>query len=170
MMRTRLLLASLLAVTIDGSPAIAQRTSLESQLPRDSSVELLFQRLAPPQRVRVRTYNGDRVEGVVTSVVARRSSFLIDGRQAPVELAAVDSLWFGRTQAKRGFAIGAVSGGALSMVFWGAVCTGLSEGHGCHEWGKVALFSVPEALLTGIAGAVVGHRIRRWDLRYAAPE
>jgi hypothetical protein len=90
-------------------------------------------------------------------------------RDTTIQFAMIDSIWVRKSGAGTGAIIGAVVVGVPSALFWGALCTGLSEGDGCPQWGAVAGLTMAGAAAGALLGTAIGSASSHWQLRYAAP-
>jgi hypothetical protein len=151
--------------------ALALSVSFELQaqgvLPRRDTLAFRLYPIAARSRVRLRTTEGERIEGRLAQSSHMTAGLRLEGRSDPLAFALVDSLWVRESARAKGAAIGGLALGISSLAFWGALCQGLSEGAGCGEWGTVIALSLPEAALGAVIGGLVGSRLVRWRLRYA---
>ena len=136
---------------------------LEGQTPLDASLRTL----KPGEQVRIRVRGGGRIEARIVSVQTEPLGLQLTGAGAALDAAAIDSLWVRGRATQTGTNTGAVVGGVLSFAFWGAVCSGVSEGKGCDAWGQVTALGVAGAIGGAFIGAGLGAMITTWKLRYA---
>jgi hypothetical protein len=151
---------------------VAQVTLAVSVLPvvsdlcAQGSIETAFGALKPGQRVRLRAQGGDRTESRVLSVRTESPALWLEGASSPYDGATIDSLWVRGRATGSGAIVGALAIGPASFAAAAALCSGLSEGGGCHEWGAVTAFSLAGAAGGALIGALIGTGIPKWRLRY----
>jgi len=139
-----------------------------SDLGGQAPLEAAVRTLKPGQTVRIRVHGGDRIESRIRSLQAESLALQLVGDSAAFDVAAIDSLWVRGRATRTGAIAGAAVVGVASFAFWGALCSGLSEGSGgCEEWGQVTAYSVAGAGVGALIGAGVGALVPKWRLRYA---
>jgi len=143
---------------------------LPASLAAQSTLDNAIGRLRPGQTVRLHSQTGQRAEGRFTVYETDPSVVVLAMRDTTIRFAMVDSLWVRKTGAKTGAIVGAVAIGVPSALFWGALCSGLSEGNGCEAWGTVAGLTVAGAGVGALLGAAIGSASSRWQLGYASPQ
>lgn len=144
-------------------------TLLPVSLAAQTTLDSVAQRLRPGQTVRLHSQTGQRAEGRFTAYQSDPMVVQLTVRDTTIRFAMIDSLWVRTTGAKTGAIVGAVVVGVPSALFWGSLCSGLSEGNGCQEWGTVAGLTVAGAGVGALLGAAIGSASSRWQLRYVSP-
>jgi hypothetical protein len=124
-------------------------------------------RVSPGQLVRIKTQDGQLLEGRFSAFAPEPPSLQLTDRAGPLPAASIDSLWVRGTHAKRGAIIGALLLGVSSGIFWSSVCEYAGEGSGCDAWGAVAGLTLAGAGVGAGLGALIGSASPRWRLRYA---
>ena len=126
-----------------------------------------FGRLAPGQTVRVRTLGGSRFATRLGTDASDSVRLLFAHAEIPFQVEGVDSLWTQGRATVTGMIVGAAVATPLSFGFWAWVCTAVSEGTGCDEWGTVSLLALGGGAAGALIGAGVGSLVPKWRLRYA---
>jgi hypothetical protein len=142
---------------------------LPASLAAQATLDSVARQLKPGQSVRLHSPTGQRVEGRFTVYYPDPPVLQLAMKDTTIPLAMIDSIWVRKTGAKTGAIVGAVALGVPSALFWGALCTGLSEGEGCGQWGAVAGLTMAGAGVGALLGAAIGSASSRWQLRYASP-
>jgi hypothetical protein len=140
---------------------------LASELGGQAPLEAAVRTLKPGQTVRIRVHGGDRIESRIRSLQAGSLPLQLVGDSAAFDVSAIDSLWVRGRATRTGAIAGAAVVGVASVAFWGALCSGLSDGGGCKEWGRVTAYSVAGAGVGALIGAGIGALQPKWRLRYA---
>jgi hypothetical protein len=140
---------------------------LVSDLGGQAPLEAVIRTLKPGQTVRIRVHGGDRIGARIRSLQAGSLPLQLVGDSGAFDVAAIDSLWVRGRATRTGAIAGAAVVGVASFAFWGALCSGLSDGGGCKEWGRVTAYSVAGAGVGALIGAGIGALQPKWRLRYA---
>ena len=141
---------------------------LVSDLGGQAPLEAAVRSLKPGQTVRIRVHGGDRIESRIRSLETGSLPLQLVGDSGAFDVAAIDSLWVRGQATGTGAIAGAAVAGVASFAFWGALCSGLSDGPGgCKEWGRVTAYSVAGAGVGALIGAGIGALHSKWRLRYA---
>ena len=140
---------------------------LVSDLGAQAPLETAIRTLKPGQTVRIRVHGGDRIESRIRSLQAESLPLQLVGDSAAFDVAAIDSLWVRGRATRTGAIVGAAVVGVASFAYWAALCTALSDGQGCKDWGHVTAYSVAGAGVGALIGAAVGAIQPKWRLRYA---
>jgi hypothetical protein len=141
---------------------------LVSDLGGQTPLEAAVRTIKPGQTVRIRVHGGDRIESRIRSLRGESLALQLVGDSAAFDVAAIDSLWVRGRATRTGAIAGAAVVGVASVVFWGGLCQGLSDGPGgCTEWGRVTGYSLVSAGAGALIGAGVGSLVPKWRLRYA---
>jgi hypothetical protein len=135
-------------------------------MPAQGTVPVSVRDIAPNMGLRLRLNDGQRREGRLDEIDRVSLVLSLRGQPNRIPIGAIGSLWTRHSAARKGAVIGGATAGVASALFWSAMCTGLSEGGGCHEWGTVAAFSVAGAAAGAGVGALIGVSVPRWRLRY----
>jgi len=138
-----------------------------SDLGGQTTLEATVRTLKPGQTVRIRVHGGHRIESRIRSLQGGSLPLQLVGDNGAFDVAAIDSLWVRGRATRTGAVVGAAVVGVASFAFWGALCSGLSDGGGCKEWGRVTAYSVAGAGVGALIGAGVGASVPKWRLRYA---
>jgi len=138
-----------------------------SDLGGQTTLEATVRTLKPGQTVRIRVHGGHRIESRIRSLQGGSLPLQLVGDNGAFDVAAIDSLWVRGRATRTGAIAGAAVVGVASFAFWGALCSGLSDGGGCKEWGRVTAYSVAGAGVGALIGAGVGASVPKWRLRYA---
>ena len=125
-----------------------------------------LQRLGVGETVLIRTSDGRRVQDKLAGVTYTPVALVLRNRADSIPVAIIDSVWLRRSKVFAGAVTGGLLLGVPAFLIWSALCEGLSDGAGCHEYPRVLLLSLPEAALGAGLGALFGSRHYRWTLRY----
>jgi len=119
--------------------------------------------LRPGQTLRVWLANGQRFEAKLVGV---DSNLVLRFAQSPqaVPTSSIDSLWVRRRGTGRGALIGGIVVGGAAFAVGAVVCSALSEGDGCHNWGEVTVFGLAGGAVGALLGAGVGSLFPKWRL------
>jgi hypothetical protein len=142
---------------------------LPAALAAQATLDSVARQLKPGQTVRLYSQTGQRVEGRFAVYHPDPPVVQLARRDSAIPLGTIDSIWVRQTGAKTGAIVGAVVLGVPSALFWGALCTGLSDGGECGQWGAVAGLTMAGAGVGALLGAAIGSASSHWQLRYAAP-
>ena len=140
-----------------------------ASLAAQATLDSVAGRLKPGQLLRLRSQDGQRVEGRFAVYTPAPPTLQLGMGDTAISVTRIDSLWVRGNASKTGAIVGAFALGVPSAVFWGALCEGLSEGTGCDAWGTVAALTAAGAGVGALLGAVIGSASPRWQLRYARP-
>ena len=138
-----------------------------SDLGGQTTLEATVRTLKPGQTVRIRVHGGDRIGARIRSLQAGSLPLQLVGDSGAFDVAAIDSLWVRGRATRTGAIAGAAVVGVASVAFWAGLCTALSDGGGCNDWGRVTAYSVAGAGVGALIGAGVGASVPKWRLRYA---
>jgi hypothetical protein len=114
------------------------------------------------QTVRVRLRDGQRFEARLAGVDSSPLALRFARAPQVVPASSIDSLWVRRHGAARGALVGGIVVGGAAFGLGAFVCSALSEGAGCHDWGAVGVFTLAGAGAGGLVGAGVGSLFPRW--------
>lgn len=131
--------------------------------------ESSFGKIRSGQLVRIRTSDGQLLEGRFTAVPSQPMSLRLEDRALALSTLGVDSVWARGNHAKRGAILGAVVVGIPAAAAGYALCELASDGAGCQDWEIVPLLMLAGAATGGGIGALIGSAAPRWSLRYARP-
>lgn len=128
------------------------------------TAEISFPQLRPGQTVRVRTQDGERLEGRISAISPDQGAFTIGAGAAGASfpVTAVDSLWIQRHQVIAGAVVGGVIFAGAGLVFASAFCSTVDCGPAV-----LPLSPVAGAAVGALAGAALGALIPSWRLRYS---
>jgi hypothetical protein len=155
----------LFAITCRLIPALVL---LPAALAAQATLDSVALHLKPGQTVRLHLQTGQRAEGRFTAYQPDSSVVRLAMRDTTLPFAMIDSIWVRKTGAQTGAIVGAVAVGVPSALFWGALCTGLSDGGECGQWGAVAGLAMAGAGVGALLGAAIGSASSHWQLRYAS--
>jgi hypothetical protein len=141
---------------------------LPASLAAQATLDSVARQLKPGQTVRLHLQTGLRAEGRFTAYQPDSSIVRLAMRDTTLPFAMIDSIWVRKTGASTGAIVGAVAVGVPSALFWGALCTGLSDGE-CGQWGAVAGLTMAGAGVGALLGAAIGSAATHWQLRYGTP-
>lgn len=140
-----------------------------ASLAAQATLDSVAARITPGQLVRLRSQDGQRVEGRFAGYTPATHTLQLAVGDTSISVTIIDSLWVRGNAANTGAIVGAFVVGVPSAVFWGTVCSYGSDGPGCDEWGTVAALTAAGAGVGALLGAAIGSASRRWRLRYARP-
>jgi len=138
-----------------------------SDLCAQGSIEAALRTLKQGQTVRIRVHGGDRIESRIISVRAESLALWLDGASAPLDGAAIDSLWVRGRATSTGAIVGAVVTGAGSSAAGLAFCKAVSESASSCGSDTTVPFFLAGAAGGALIGAAIGAGIPKWRLRYA---
>jgi hypothetical protein len=118
------------------------------------------------QVVRIRTPQGQILEGRFSRSPARDAKLQLDDHDLPLTDTAIDSLWVRGNRGMTGALIGGVVFGAAGAVVGYWACNIDTEGQGCDDTGKVAGLSMVGVAVGAGLGALIGSTIGTWRLQY----
>jgi hypothetical protein len=121
------------------------------------------------QVVRIRTSQGQRLEGRFSAFPAHDATLRLTDRDLPLTATAIDSLWVHGNRAGVGALIGGMVLGAASAVGWNELCEIGNEGRGCDETGKIIGLTMAGVAVGAGLGALLGSTAGTWRLQYARP-
>ena len=131
--------------------------------------ESSFGKIRSGQLVRIRTSEGQLLEGRFTAVPSQPMSVQLEDRALSLSTLGVDSVWSRGNRAKTGAILGAVVVGIGGAGLGYFLCQLGSDGSGCQDWEIVPLLALAGAAAGGGIGALIGSAAPRWSLRYARP-
>lgn len=123
--------------------------------------------IEPGSAVRIRTVDRGTYVGRLLEGDSGSLSIIVGGRTETLAIGEVDALWRGGRAIGTGAWVGALAGGVPSALFAGLLCDAYSDGAGCHDWDKVALFGLIGGAAGAACGALIGALVRTWDLRWS---